>query len=152
MLVVSQAEKDCDTFTTCGDCLAQFPIYGSSPANSSCQWSHGCDRGGKCIPQEGDYNREIYCYGRQEGIHEPIKCPELDQCSVSDCNKCSHSKCFWSKYVWHTSQYRKTVELSGGAWNCEKRSILNVLELLNKTQTEDSLDSKCPLPFESHLS
>ena len=92
-----QAEKDCDTFQTCRYCLAQFSIYGSSPAKSSCQWCHGCDRGGKCIPQEGDCNREIYCYGRQEGIHEPIKCPELDQCSVSDCNKCSQSKCFLVK-------------------------------------------------------
>ena len=40
----------------------------------------------------------------------------------------------------------------GGSWNCEKKSVLNVLEILNKTQLKDTFESKCPLPCESRLS
>ena len=34
---VSQENRDCDSFRNCGDCLAEFPIYGSSPVKSRCQ-------------------------------------------------------------------------------------------------------------------
>ena len=34
---VAQENRDCDSFRNCGDCLAEFPIYGSSPVKSRCQ-------------------------------------------------------------------------------------------------------------------
>ena len=34
---VSQRERECNSFENCGDCLAQFPVYGSSPIKSRCQ-------------------------------------------------------------------------------------------------------------------
>ncbi|XP_023325822.1 multiple epidermal growth factor-like domains protein 8 [Eurytemora carolleeae] len=145
---ISQNDRDCKSLSSCGECLVEWPVFGGSPIQSHCQWCHGCDRGGKCVPRGLDCSTENLCYSQQKSIELSGECPELE-CSATSCTNCLDSNCFWSKQFTRSGKQRVSVGEDGVGWTCQRKSLLHILEKANKTQMvigETSPPLPCPSP------
>jgi len=150
-----QENRECESYKSCGDCLATFSgeeVQKPYLTEARCQWCEGCDQGGRCIPRDRECNRVVRCYSRQVGLLRSSHCPELDPCAVADCDKCNGPRCFWSRHIGHSSHQRKMVggQARSDTWACENSSLLRHLDILNRSHPHLNIfQSHCPPACES---
>ncbi|XP_073988408.1 multiple EGF like domains 8 isoform X2 [Rhodnius prolixus] len=106
------AARSCDHFTTCTDCLAQWPTHWNQP--QVCKW---CGGQAKCVSVSKECSKDPKCGSKE--IYSVQYCPELS-CPASDCEKCnSLGNCTWTRQVMKTTdESSATSSESKFDWNC----------------------------------
>ncbi|CAM1295013.1 MEGF8 (predicted) [Pycnogonum litorale] len=114
-------ERSCYQYTTCSECLAEWPAYKN--ASNVCQWCTNCQVG-RCIKAGNICEEENNCNLQQRVTKNSTQCPER-LCPASDCEKCDKKqKCMWTRHVLRSSELGRTLnQMPIYNWTCVRKII-----------------------------
>ncbi|XP_050462738.1 multiple epidermal growth factor-like domains protein 8 [Cataglyphis hispanica] len=134
------AERKCQSFKTCTECLAEWPYYKED--KPVCKWCTNCphDVSSKCIPFDRDCDEQTQGPDKSSctvSVTNVNQCKER-KCPASDCEKCnSLNDCVWTRQVLKTELGPKLTGEPVYDWNCVSDNIFELSSIkMSSTQCE----------------
>ncbi|XP_063223363.1 multiple epidermal growth factor-like domains protein 8 [Bacillus rossius redtenbacheri] len=131
--------RKCEQYGSCSECLARWPSHPKE--KQVCQWCDNCRR---CVPVNGECERDGACSKHQRAVLDVEQCRER-QCAASDCDKCrSLGNCVWTRQALMNSHLEVTVKVTGEPdydWGCV---VDDIAERLRSNKLKTSPPASCP--------